>query len=79
MVMKKKNTHELIESLYSFVESEFKSVRDDIKNDIKNVDQKITDLTARFDEIEIPFNRHERRITNLEDSNRIIKTKLGLV
>jgi hypothetical protein len=55
----KLTTHELIESLYAYVQTEF------------------TKVNEKLDRIEGRVSGHDGRISALEDSMRVVKTKLG--
>ena len=57
----------MVMSLYSFVKSEADNTRGEFK-----------EVKERLDRIEGSLNNHDNRITNLEDSCRVVKTKLGL-
>ena len=73
--MQKENpTDTLLKSLYSFVKDEAENTR----SEFKGIHSELKDIKGRLDHIESRMIGHENRITNLEDSSRIIKTKLGL-
>ena len=78
-------TDTLIKSLYSFVKDEadntrkeFKAVHLRIDGVEKQLNEGFDEVDGRFDRLEHTLNGHENRISNLEDSSRIVKTKLGL-
>ena len=66
--MPKKNLEQLVMSLYNFV-----------KDEADNTRKEFGEIKERLDRIEGSLNSHDRRISNLEDSSRVVKTKLGLI
>jgi hypothetical protein len=84
--MQETRIEKLIESLYSFVKENFDLMHQEFKavrGEIRGVEDR---LTARIDEVDERLGNkldkletnHENRISNLEDSMRVVKTKLGL-
>ena len=77
----KKTTDQLIESLYGFVKVEFKTVNsklDSLDTRLVNVETKINSIDDRLERVETKVeNNNENRLSRLEDSMRVVKTKLG--
>ncbi|MDQ3076759.1 MAG: hypothetical protein M3Q63_01755 [bacterium] len=82
MEEKKKTTEELITSLYTFIKGEFKSVHKKIDSIEYRLTVKIdgveNNLSTKIDKVAGLVSGHEGRISGLEDSMRVVKTKLGL-
>ncbi len=68
----------LIENLAISVKRGFDEVNKKMDERFSAVDQRFDKLEERFDKLELLVNGHENRICNLEDSTRVVKTKLAI-
>lgn len=75
--MSQKTIEHLIESLYDFVKSESEFTRSEFKALRRETTEGFARVDHRFDKLEGIVSGHEGRISALEDSMRVVKTKLG--
>ena|SRR3989338_7579576 len=71
-----------IESLAISIKNNFDRIDErfeQVDRQFEQVDERFDQMDKRFDRIEnVSMGGHERRIENLEDDVRIVKTKIGL-
>ena len=68
-----------IKQEFDRIEEKFDARFDQVDKRFEQIDVRFDQMDRRFDRIEnVSIGNHERRIENIEDDLRLVKTKIGL-